>query len=147
MIKAISLLARTPVFDIFGIAKNSTPYTLKTCSAVSKVTGKRAKKKKIILESADGDSSMPMLVNVNGSLTMESQSSKLHAAILTLRILLQRFQDLTPRQMPCCLLLRSTRCSISGTDVWNRCVPFTQRLSLGWVIVGNICHGGPNKCS
>lgn len=108
---------------------------------------KEQKKKKIILESADGDSSMPMLVNVNGSLTMESQSSKLHAAILTLRILLQRFQDLTPRQMPCCLLLRSTRCSISGTDVWNRCVPFTQRLSLGWVIVGNICHGGPNKCS
>ncbi|KAI4897604.1 hypothetical protein NFI96_009502 [Prochilodus magdalenae] len=51
-------LARSSVFEMFNIADNTSPYTLKTCAGVSEAVGRRARG--FIMESADEKTSLAL---------------------------------------------------------------------------------------
>lgn len=58
-------LARSVFFGIFGIHRNASPYTLKTCFGTTDTTGRRACS--FVVESADGRVSLqlPTLIECN----------------------------------------------------------------------------------
>lgn len=51
-------LAKTELFDTFGIEAGAAPYTLKTCSGVVEAYGRRASN--LVVESIDGDMQIPL---------------------------------------------------------------------------------------
>ncbi|KAJ8381420.1 hypothetical protein SKAU_G00021980 [Synaphobranchus kaupii] len=142
-------LARSSFFDIFGIAKNSSPYTLKTCAGVTEVTGRSASN--FIVESADGRSSLPlpMLIecdmlpdNRNKIPTPEAAHYHPH-----LKDIAAEIPALDPQAD---ILLLLGRDVIQAHKVLSQRngplnAPFAQKLALGWVIVGDACLGGAHK--
>ncbi|XP_061756784.1 uncharacterized protein LOC133553044 [Nerophis ophidion] len=51
-------LAKSELFDLFGIGSGATPYTLKTCAGVMETSGRRANN--LIVESIDGRVQIPL---------------------------------------------------------------------------------------
>nr|XP_054604550.1 uncharacterized protein LOC129165413 [Nothobranchius furzeri] len=144
-------LAKTEFFDIFDIESTTEPYTLKTCSGVTQMTGRRAGGH--IVESLDGKANFPLptLIECNAIPNNRDEVPTAEAALHHphLKAIAAEIPPLDPKADILLLigrdLLRAhkVREQINGGD--ND--PFAQKLDLGWVIVGDVCLGNAHKPS
>ncbi|XP_051813210.1 uncharacterized protein LOC110970024 isoform X1 [Acanthochromis polyacanthus] len=142
-------LARSDFFDIFRVNEGTEVYTLKTCSGVMEVSGRKAKD--FIIESMDGHNKVPLPPMRECDMIPEDRSEipspevahhhphlkafshKIHPVNPNAQILLLLGRDI--------LRLHKVREQRNGPSN----APFAQRRDLGWVIVGDICVSGAHK--
>lgn len=142
-------LARSDFFDIFSVKGGTEVYTLKTCSGIMEVRGRKAKD--FIVESIDGHIKVPLPPMLECEMIIEDRleipspevaqyhphlkalSHKIHAIDSNAQILLLLGRDI--------LSLHKVREQCNGPHN----APFAQRLDLGWVIVGDVCLNGAHK--
>ncbi|XP_071986245.1 uncharacterized protein [Engystomops pustulosus] len=135
-------LASTAFFDIFQIKGHSSSYSLKTCTGVSKETGRRATGYQI--ESIDGQTSLPLptLIECNSIPNSREEIPTPEAALqhAHLRSIAHLIPTLDPQAKLVLLLGRDiirvhkVRKQINGPH--NS--PYAQKLDLGWVIIGDV---------
>ncbi|XP_056017478.1 uncharacterized protein LOC130053872 [Ostrea edulis] len=142
-------LARSSLFDHFGISGPELPYSLSSCSGLSTEYGRRCSN--LIIESFDSSCKMklPTLIECDqipdqrdeipspSAAKVHSHLSDLADAIPPIRdesqILLLLGRDLLPAHH----ILEQRLGPIHA--------PFAQRLRLGWVIIGDVCLGTSHK--
>ena len=142
-------LARSSLFDHFGITGPQLPYSLSSCSGLSTEYGRRCSN--LIIESFDSSHKMrlPTLIECDqipnqrdeiptpSAARAYSHLSDLADAIPHIRdesqILLLIGRDLLPAH------------HILDQRLGPIHAPFAQRLRLGWVIIGDVCLGISHK--
>nr|XP_055053759.1 uncharacterized protein LOC129438884 [Misgurnus anguillicaudatus] len=117
-------LARSAFFEMFNVADNTAPYTLRTCAGITEAEGRRA-------EGFMSRDSYPRVCKKH----LKSVASKIPCLDPNAKILLLLGRDL-----------------IQAHKVLEQCngpqhAPFAQRLALGWVIIGDVCLNGAHKPS
>lgn len=144
-------LAKTEFFDMFAIQGSTMPYTLKTCSGVTQVSGRRACD--YVVQSFDGKMSfpLPMLIECNAIPNNKDEIPTAEAASHHphLRAIAAEIPHLDPDAD---ILLLIGRNLLSVHKVRKQICgkhndPFAQRLDLGWVIIGDVCLGNAHKPS
>ncbi|XP_060793215.1 uncharacterized protein LOC132896416 [Neoarius graeffei] len=139
-------LARSSFFEMFDIADNTSPYTLKTCAGVSEAAGRRARG--FVAQITDGKSSLalPTLIECD-QLPDHRAEIPTPAAVKYhphLKSLTSKIPPLDPKAEILFLLGRDIIQAHKVLEQRNGPpnAPFTQRLALGWVIVGDVCMNG-----
>ncbi|XP_057699895.1 uncharacterized protein LOC130920590 [Corythoichthys intestinalis] len=142
-------LARSDFFDIFRVYGSREIYTLKTCSGVMEVSGRKAKD--FIIESIDGRVKVPLPPMLECDMIPEDRS-EIPAPEVTqhyphLKALSHKISPVDPNAQ---ILLLLGRDILRLHKVREQCngpsnAPFAQRLDLGWVIVGDVCVNGVHK--
>lgn len=142
-------LAKTEVYNIFGIKVNSSPYTLKTCSGSTETSGRRATN--FIIEPQNGKLQLQLPTLIECDLIPDDRSEIPSPEVARHHPHLQPVADKIPAvdpNAPILLLLgrdilrvHKVREQINGPQN----APFAQRLDLGWVIVGEVCLGTVHK--
>ncbi|XP_063762763.1 uncharacterized protein LOC134880024 [Eleginops maclovinus] len=139
-------LARSSFFELFSIADNTSPYTLKTCAGVSEAAGRRARG--FIVESADEKTSLALPTLIECDQLPDNRAEIPTPAAVKyhphLKSLTSKIPPLDPRAE---ILLLLGRDIIQVHKVLEQRngpphAPFAQRLALGWVIVGDVCING-----
>ena len=142
-------LTRSDFFDTFGDLSPIYAYSLKTCAGVVEATGRKAQGYKI--ESMDGQVCfwLPSLIECdeipNNRSEIPMPDIVLHPAHL--RRLAQQIPKLEQKAQ-IMLLLRHNIIRVHKVceQINGPCnAPYTQKLDLGWVIVGNVCLGRVHK--
>lgn len=139
-------LARSYFFNHFNIGGPSSPYSLNTCSGVVSTSGRRAAGYQV--ESVDGKIclDLPALIECDAIPNDRSEIPTPEAAShhAHLQAISHQIPALDPHT-PIMLLLgrdiirvHKVREQINGPHD----SPYTQRLDLGWVIIGTVCLGG-----
>lgn len=144
-------LAKTDFFDLFNIDGHLEPYTLKTCSGVMDVTGRRANN--FIIESLDGMTRLflPTLIECDmipdDRAEIPSPDVALHYPHL--KTVASKIPDVDPQAKILILLGRDILCVHKVREQHNghHNEPYAQRLDLGWVVVGEVCLGAAHKPS
>ncbi|XP_047445286.1 uncharacterized protein LOC125010584 [Mugil cephalus] len=142
-------LAKTDFFNLFSIDGHLEPYTLKTCSGVMDVTGRRANN--FIIESLDGMTqlSLPTLIECD---MIPDDRAEIPAPEVALHYphlkpVTSKIPEVDPHAEILILLGRDILCvhkvREQHNDLHNE--PYAQRLDLGWVIVGEVCLGFAHK--
>ena len=139
-------LARSSFFEMFDIADNTSPYTLKTCAGLSEVTGRRANG--FVVESTDGKTSLALPTLIECDQLPDNRSEiPTPAAVKNhphLKSLTSKIPPLDPKAK---ILLLLGRDIIQVHKVLEQRngpphAPFAQRLALGWVVIGDVCING-----
>ncbi|KAI4896990.1 hypothetical protein NFI96_001373, partial [Prochilodus magdalenae] len=139
-------LARSSFFEMFNIADNTSPYTLKTCAGVSEAVGRRARG--FIVESADEKTSLALPTLIECDQIPDNRAEIPTPAAVKyhphLKSLTSKIPPLDPEAE---ILLLLGRDIIQVHKVLEQRngpphAPFAQRLALGWVIVGDVCING-----
>ena len=142
-------LARSDFFDVFGVNKVTEAYTLKTCSGVLEISGRKAKD--FMIESIDGHIKVPLPPMLECDMIPEDRSEIPSPEVARhhshLKALSSKIHPVDPNAQ---ILLLLGRDILSLHKVREQCngpsnAPFAQRLDLGWVIVGDVCLGGAHK--
>lgn len=142
-------LAKTDFFNLFNIDGHLEPYTLKTCSGVMDVTGRRANN--FIIESLDGMTqlSLPTLIECD---MIPDDRAEIPAPEVALHYphlkpVAGKIPEIDPHAEILILLGRDILCVHKVREQHNGLhnEPYAQRLDLGWVIVGEACLGATHK--
>ncbi|XP_072564870.1 uncharacterized protein, partial [Paramormyrops kingsleyae] len=142
-------LARSTLFDMFGITDYASSYTLKTCSGVSDVIGRRAKG--LVVESIDRKTclSLPTLLECDELPDNRAEIPTPDAAAHQphLKALASMIPAMDPNAQILILLGRDIIQVHKVLEQRNGPLgaPFAQRLALGWVIIGDVCLRGAHK--
>lgn len=142
-------LAKSSVFDTFGITRNSFPYKLRTCAGLEEVTGRRAFN--FIVESADCTSRLELQTLIECDMLPDNRSEIPTAEAARNHTHLQEIATEIPAlDQSAQILLLIGRDVIQAHKVLDQRngppnAPFAQKLALGWVIIGNVCLGGAHK--
>ncbi|XP_076862530.1 uncharacterized protein LOC143514793 [Brachyhypopomus gauderio] len=142
-------LVTSHFFDVFSDSSLSSPYTLRTCSGVKQVSGRRATGYEV--ESLDGTVrlSLPSLIECNDIPNNRDEIPTPDVALHHphLKSLAHLIPEVDPNA-PIMLLLgrdilrvHKVRKQVNGTHN----APYAQKLDLGWVVVGNVCLGNVHK--
>lgn len=142
-------LAKRDFFDRFSINKPVEPYTLKTCSGVMEVTGRRASN--FVMESIDGKKvfSLPTLIECDmiPDDRNEIPSPAVGVHYPHLKAIANKIPEIDPEAEILLLLgrdiLRVHKVREQHNGRYDE--PYAQRLDLGWVIVGDVCLGRAHK--
>lgn len=144
-------LARTEFFEIFSDDSLPSSYTLKTCAGSIETSGRRARG--YMLESLDEKICVPLPILIECNELPDNRSEiPTPSAVLhhpQLRCLASEIPPLDSRAQILLLLgrdilsIHKTRKQINGPDD----APFTQRLDLGWVVIGNVCLSTAHRLS
>ena len=122
-------------------------YTLKTCSAISVLDGRRTKD--LVIESLDGRQTHQLanLIECNAITDSKEEIPTPDIARAYLRSIACKIPKLRPATDILLLVgsdappLHKVHESRNGT----RDSPWAQQLDLGWVILGNVCLNGAHK--
>ncbi|KAL3983520.1 RNA-binding protein Musashi [Sarotherodon galilaeus] len=142
-------LAKSSVFDTFGITRNSFPYKLRTCAGLEEVTGRRAFN--FIVESADCTSRLELQTLIECDMLPDNRSEIPTAEAAQNHTHLQEIaMEIPAFDQSAQILLLIGRDVIQAHKVLDQRngppnAPFAQKLALGWVIIGNVCLGGAHK--
>ncbi|XP_039885710.1 uncharacterized protein LOC120732292 [Simochromis diagramma] len=144
-------LAKTYFFDIFNIEGQLEPYTLKTCSGVVEIAGRRARD--FILESLDGTTQLPLPTLIECDMIPDDRteipSPEVTHFYPHLKAIKGKIPEIDPEADILLLLgrdiLRVHKVREQHNGLHNE--PYAQRLDLGWVIVGEVCLGEVHKTS
>ena len=144
-------LAKTELFDTFGIEAGAAPCTLKTCSGVVEVSGRRASN--LVVESIDGDTQIPLPTIIECDMMpddrLEIPSPEIARHYPHLKAVVDKIPPIDPEAAILLLLgrdiLRVHKVRKDYNGLNN--TPYAQQLDLGWVIVGDVCLGGTHKPS
>ncbi|CAL9684350.1 unnamed protein product [Knipowitschia caucasica] len=142
-------LAKSSVFDTFGITKNSFPYKLRTFAGLEEVTGRRAYN--FIVESADCKSRLELQTLIECDMLPDNRNEIPTYGAARHHPHLQEIANEIPKLDPSAkILVLIGRDVIQAHKVLDqrngpRNAPFAQKLALGWVIIGNVCLGGAHK--
>lgn len=137
-------LARTEFFKLSGIKEGTAAYTLKTCSGVIETTGQRANN--FIMESLNGKTHIPLPTVIECNMLPDDMSEIPTPEITRHYKHFQRVMDRIPALDSSTAILILLSWDIPRAHkVWDQCngphnTPYAQRLNLGWVIVGEVCH-------
>ncbi|XP_060799637.1 uncharacterized protein LOC132901338 [Neoarius graeffei] len=138
-------LARSEFFEIFGDKSTPSSYTLKTCVGSMETFGRRACG--YMLESLDEKTCIPLPVLIecdelpDNRSEIPTPSAALHHPHL--RCIASEIPPIDSNAQILLLLgrdilkIHKVRKQINGPDN----APFTQKLDLGWVVVGDVCLG------
>ncbi|XP_067250257.1 uncharacterized protein [Chanodichthys erythropterus] len=144
-------LARSAFFEMFNVADNTAPYTLRTCAGITEAEGRRAEG--FMVESFDEQTrlALPSLIECNLIPNNRAEIPTPEAAKYHnhLKSVASKIPCLDPKAK---ILLLLGRDLIQAHKVLEQCngpqyAPFAQRLALGWVIVGDVCLNGAHKPS
>ncbi|KAM4032594.1 uncharacterized protein ACNLHF_019812 [Anomaloglossus baeobatrachus] len=138
-------LARSELFDLFGLKGNAYPYTLGTCSGISEACGRRASGLVVTSLENTVEIPLPTLVECNQIPANREEIPTPEAALHHphLRTIASKIPPLDHSAKILILIgrdilqLHKVRQHINGPHD----APFAQRYDLGWVIIGNICVG------
>ncbi|XP_075315887.1 uncharacterized protein LOC142375626 [Odontesthes bonariensis] len=142
-------LAKTDFFNLFSIDGHLEPYTLKTCSGVMDVTGRRANN--FIIESLDGMTrlSLPTLIECDMIPDDRAEIPAPEVAVhySHLKPVAGKIPEIDPQAEILILLGRDILSVHKVREQHNGLhnEPYAQRLDLGWVIVGEVCLGAAHK--
>lgn len=139
-------LVKSDVFDQFGIHTPKYPYNLRTCSGVSRESGRRLHG--LIIESVDHNTiyKLPTCIERNEipSNKEEIPTPEIAKSHEHLKVIADKLPELDHDAEVLLLIgkdapeLHKIRDSINGPT--NS--PWAQKLDLGWVIVGSVCLDG-----
>jgi hypothetical protein len=138
-------LARSELFELLDIQSESVPYTLSSCAGLVETSGRRASD--LVVESLDGSCKLDL-----SSLIECNQIPNLREEIPTPEVALYHAhlndiaQHIQPLDNEADILLLIGRDLTEAHHVLDQRIrpgrsPYAQRLSLGWVIVGEACLG------
>lgn len=142
-------LARSSIFDTFGITKGCFPYKLRTCAGLEEATGRRAYN--FIVESVDSKSRLKLQTLIECNMLPDNrneiprpEAARNHSH---LQDIASDIPDVDPDAKILLLIGRDVIQAHKVLDQRNGPpnAPFAQKLALGWVIIGNICLGGAHK--
>lgn len=135
-------LARSEFFDHFQIKGSASPYTLQTCVGVTEASGRRATG--FIAESLDGKSRLvlPTLIECNHMPDDRSEIPTFEVAKHHghFKSIVHMIPCLDPEAQILILLGRDLLQVYKVREQRNgpHSDPYTQRLDLGWVIIGDL---------
>lgn len=142
-------LAKSDFFELFDIKAARSTYTMKTFAGVSETTGRKAHN--FVVSSLDRQTHIPLPPLLECNALPDDRSE------IPTPDIVQHFPHLAPiagkipplePDTPILLLLGRDILSVHKVhEQYNgpHNTPYTQRLDLGWVIVGEICLGGVHK--
>ncbi|CAJ0933806.1 unnamed protein product [Ranitomeya imitator] len=141
--------AKSIFFDNFNIVGPGSAYSLRTCSGTVETAGRKATGYK--LEFIDGQTSLSLSTILECNQIPDNRSEIRSLEVATHHPHLKRIAHLIPEldpEAPIAILLgrdilrvHNTREYINGFQN----APYTQRLDLGWVIIGDVCLGGAHE--
>ncbi|ETE63496.1 Octapeptide-repeat protein T2, partial [Ophiophagus hannah] len=141
-------LASSAIFDAFGIKGPSTPYSLKTCAGIVEMAGRRASGYQVELVDGKTCVTLPILIECNQIPDHKSEIPTPDAAIHPhLNHIVHLIPELDPQAQIVLLLGRDilqvhkARAQINGPHY----ALYSQKLELGWVIIGDTCLGSMHK--
>ena len=136
-------LARSAFFDNMRVNSNTYPYTLVSCAGQVTVTGRRASG--FVIEAIDGSAKMalPTIIECNEvpdnraeipTLEVTTQHKHLRGVDLPDLDSDAQILFLIGHDLPDAHIVKDQRTGSTGQ-------PIGQKLSLGWVVIGNVCLG------
>lgn len=137
-------LVKSQFFDLLDLNSSASPYTLKTCSGTVDTAGRKAGD--IIVGSLDEKTKEKLLTLLECNYLPDDRSEILNPECTQYFPHLRPVADKIPlfdTSAPILLLLG--RDILSLHKVREQASPYTQRLDLGWVIVGVLCLCGAHK--
>lgn len=142
-------LARTKFFDLLHVKGENSTYTLRTCAGVTETAGRRATG--FIIESLDGvmKVKLPTLIECNNMPDDRAEIPTPDAARwhTHLKPIANCIPPLDPEAQILLLLGRDILQVHKVREQRNgpNNAPYTQRLDLGWVVVGDVCLGSVHR--
>lgn len=142
-------LAKTDFFKLFNIDGYLEPYTLKTCSGVMEVTGRRANN--FAIESIDGTTQLPLPTLIECDMIPDDRTEIPSPEVAYhqphLKSVASKLPEIDPNAEILLLLGRDILSVHKVREQYNghHNEPYAQRLDLGWVIVGDVCLGMAHK--
>ena len=142
-------LAKPNFFDLLKLDAEAKPFSLKTCSETSQGSGRHAHD--LIIESLDGTRSytLPVPTECDAIWDNREEIPTLNGAreFPHLQPIADKIPELCPEAEILLLLGRDAPPLHKIQESWNRLknAPWTQRLHLGWVVIGNTCLDGAHK--
>lgn len=141
-------LVKTDFFDLFKIDGHLEPYTLKTCSGVMEVTGRRAHN--FVIESMDGTTHLSLPTLIECDMIPDDRAEIPSPEVACHYPHLKTVVGKIPEVDPDAEILLLGRDILHVHKVREQCnglhnKPYAQRLDLGCVIVGEVCLGGAHK--
>lgn len=142
-------LARSEFFDLFNLGGVESPYSLRTCAGVTKMSARRGTG--FIAQSLDGSISVPLPKLIECNYMPEDkmeiptpEAARHHPHLQSMGHLIPEFDNdaqillLRGRDI---LQVHKVRDQRNGPNN----APYAQRLDLGWVIIGDVCLGAAHK--
>ncbi|XP_052696124.1 uncharacterized protein LOC128174669 [Crassostrea angulata] len=144
-------LARSELLNQLGVTSDPIPYRLKSCAGVTEASGRRAVG--FCIQSIDGLAyhKLPPIIECNDipDNVMEIPTPEVARAHPHLRHIAN---ELPPLRKDVSIQLLIGRDLVDVHQVQGQVTgpsasPFAQKLSLGWVIIGDVCLNGRHKPS
>ncbi|XP_075924090.1 uncharacterized protein LOC142925100 [Petromyzon marinus] len=142
-------LARSEFFDQLGVGGNSFPYTLRTCSGLMETAGRRAGG--LMVETMDSTMKLALPTVTECNEIPDDRSEIPTPEVARHHPHLKPIAEfIPPLDHVAQILLLLGRDMLRVHKVRDQHngphdAPYTQRLDLGWVIVGDVCLDGTHK--
>ncbi|KAI4896126.1 hypothetical protein NFI96_006642 [Prochilodus magdalenae] len=142
-------LARSEFFELFNVEDQPYQYSLRTCSGLADMSGRRAVGFCIEANSEGKSFALPPLLECNQIPNNRSEIPTPNVALYYphLKSVAKHIPDIDSKAEILLLLRRDiiqvhkVRQKINGPSD----APFAQKLDLGWVLVGDVCLQGAHK--
>ncbi|XP_052762111.1 uncharacterized protein LOC128204746 [Mya arenaria] len=140
-------LARPEFFNLFEEGYTEVPYRLSSCAGVTNTTGRRADSDMFVISSFDGSSSLnlPSLTECNQIPDMRDEIPTPDSALYHshLEDISAHIPEVDPSAEILLLLGRDLPEAhhVLEQRTGPRGSPYAQKLSLGWVVIGETCLG------